>query len=107
LEAAVSRERRKNFRVEWNSAATLYDRHGRRARPCIVGNFSNGGAKIGGIRPETVPDEFMLRLTPHSPPRRCRVVWRSADALGVEFADRRAEEPAGGTRQKRLRYEPA
>ena len=103
----MSRERRKNFRIEWNSAATLYDRHCRRTRPCIVANFSNGGAKISGVRPETVPDEFMLRITPHSPPRKCHVIWRSTDALGVEFTDCRAEEPMGGVRQKHLRYEPA
>ena len=91
----MPRERRTNFRVEWNSAATLYDRHGRRARPCIVGNFSNGGAKISGVMPETLPDEFLLRLTPHSRARKVRVVWRSEDAVGVEFLDRpqAVEEP--------------
>jgi len=102
----VSRDRRKNFRVEWNSAATIHDRRGRRVRPCVVANFSNGGAKIIGIRPDTVPDEFILRITPHSPPRKCHVIWRSADALGVEFAERRLEEPAAGVRQKHLRYAP-
>ena len=45
------RERRKNFRVEWNSAAKIYDRDGRFARLCIVSNFSNGGAKIIGLDP--------------------------------------------------------
>jgi hypothetical protein len=101
LEAALPRERRKNFRVEWNSTATLYDCNGRRARPCIVGNFSNGGAKISGIRPETIPDEFLLRLSPHSPTRKCRVVWRTEDALGAEFADRNAgNEPALKRRDK-------
>jgi hypothetical protein len=29
------------------------------------------------------------------------------DALGVEFTNRRAEEPMRGARQKDLRYEPA
>jgi PilZ domain len=106
-EIAVPRERRKNFRIEWNSAATLYDRHGRRARPCIVANFSNGGAKVTGIPPDTVPDEFILRITPHSPPRKCHVVWRSDDALGVEFTDRRVEDPTGGAKHKHLRYQPA
>jgi hypothetical protein len=92
----MPRERRTTFRVEWNSAAMLYDCRGRRARPCVVSNFSNGGAKIIGVRPETLADEFLLRLSPHSRARRCRVVWRSEDALGVEFADRPApiEEPA-------------
>jgi hypothetical protein len=75
--------------------------------PCIVDNFSNGGAKISSVRPETVPDEFMLRITPHSPPRKCHVIWRSADALGVEFTERRAEEPVRGASQKHLRCEPA
>jgi|SRR5215211_1418972 len=83
----MPRERRTNFRVEWNSAATIYDRNGRRARPCIVTNFSNGGAKITGVVPETIADEIMLRLSPHSRTRRCRVVWRTRDALGVEFIE--------------------
>src|ERR671939_1795147 len=92
---AMPRERRKNFRVEWNSAATLYDCRGRRARPCIVSNFSNGGAKITGVRADTFADEFLLRLSPHSRARKCRVVWRSEDSLGVEFVDRpqNVEEP--------------
>ena len=43
------RERRKSFRVEWNSAAKIYDLDGRFARPCVVSNFSNGGAKIASF----------------------------------------------------------
>jgi PilZ domain len=104
-ETAVPRERRKHPRIEQNSAAALYDRHGRRPRPCIVANVSTGGAKITGVQPEHVPDEFLLRLTPHSPLRKCHIVWRSADALGVEFIDR-AEDPIGSVRHKYLRYEP-
>ena len=99
----MSRERRKSPRIEWNSAATFYDRHDRRRRPCIVDNFSNGGAKISGVRPDAVPDEFMLRITPHSPWRKCHVIWRSADALGAEFCDRRVEEPMGRGRRKLMR----
>ena len=98
----MPRDRRKNSRIELNSAATLYDQHGRRPRPCIVANISTGGAKIIDVRPETVPDEFTLRITPHSPLRKCHVVWRSADALGVEFTDRRAEDPIGLARHKHL-----
>jgi hypothetical protein len=40
------RERRKNFRVEWNSPGKIYHRDGRFARLCIVSNFSNGGARL-------------------------------------------------------------
>jgi hypothetical protein len=91
----MRRERRKSFRVEWHSPATIY--HGKMARPCIVSNFSNGGAKITGVMAATIPDEFALRLTSHdSRIRKCRVLWRSDDTLRVEFTDRitSAEKPA-------------
>src|ERR1700720_1362821 len=82
----MRRERRKSFRVEWHSPATIYQ--GKLARPCIVSNFSNGGAKITGVRATTIPDEFALRITSHdSRIRKCRVLWRSDDALRVEFTD--------------------
>ena len=85
LETVNMRERRKNFRVEWNSPASMYDRRGRFTGPCIVSNFSNDGAKIIGLEPRTVPDEFILRMSPHGRAKRCRVVWRSKDGFGVEF----------------------
>lgn len=79
------RERRKNFRVEWNSPAKIYDSHGRVTGLCIVSNFSNGGAKIIGLEPPTVPDEFILRISPRGRAKKCRVIRRSKDGLGVEF----------------------
>jgi PilZ domain len=82
------RERRKHFRVEWNSPATIYYLNSRVTRGCIVRNFSNGGAKIVGVKAATIPDQFMLRITP-GPGRRhkCCVLWRSDDAMRVEFID--------------------
>jgi hypothetical protein len=91
----MRRERRKSFRVEWHSPATIYE--GKSARPCIVSNFSNGGAKITNVRATTIPDEFALRITSHDTRmRKCRVLWRSDDTLRVEFTDRvtSAEQPA-------------
>jgi len=79
-------ERRKTFRVEWNSPATIYDVDRELVRPCILSNFSNTGARITGIRATTIPDEFVLCITPGRT-RRCRVIWRSDDTLGVEFTD--------------------
>jgi hypothetical protein len=98
------RDRRKTFRIEWNSPAKMYVCDGRFARECIVSNFSNGGAKIVGVEVATVPDEFMLCITPHSRPHRCRVAWRSKDSLGVAFADtvNDAGAAAVGRRRKRL-----
>ncbi len=81
------RERRKNFRVEWNSAAKIYDCDGQFAALCIVSNFSNGGARIIALEPETIPDEFILRISPRTRAQRCRVIRRSKDSLGVKFTD--------------------
>jgi hypothetical protein len=96
------RECRKNFRVEWNSAGKIYDHNGRFAQRCIVSNFCNGGAKIVGLEPSTVPDEFILRISPHGHDHRCRVAWRSKDGLGVEFIDsaKDTSEPAISRRRK-------
>ena len=98
------RERRKNFRVEWNSPAKIYDWNGRFTKSCIVSNFSSGGAKIVGLQPSTVPDEFILRISRHGHAHRCHVVWRSKDGLGARFADgsKGTAEPITGRRRKSL-----
>src|ERR1700716_1419157 len=85
----MRRERRKHFRVEWNSPATIYYLNHRVTRRCIVRNFSNGGAKIVGVKATTIPDEFLLRITPgQGRAHKCRVLWRSDDAMRVQFTDR-------------------
>jgi hypothetical protein len=84
----MTRERRKNFRVEWNSAASIYDFDGDWSYACVVKDFSNGGAKITDAPIRDVPDRFMLRfLRGPRGARACHVLWRSPDALGVEFTD--------------------
>ena len=84
----MHRERRRNFRVEWNSPATIHDPERDLVRPCILANFSNTGANITGVRADTIPDEFMLRITQgRDRTRKCRVLWRTGDTLGAEFID--------------------
>jgi hypothetical protein len=78
--------RENDFRIEWNLPATIQDNERGLARPCILSNFSNTGGKITGVIASTCPDEFMLGMTP-SRARKCRVLWRSGDSLGVEFID--------------------
>jgi PilZ domain len=80
----MQRERRQNFRVQWNSPATIHDPQRHLHRPCILSNFSNGGAEITGVRAATIPDEFMLEITRDNT-RKCRVIWRTDDTVGVEF----------------------
>jgi hypothetical protein len=80
----MPRERRKDFRVEWNCPATIHDSERNLARPCVLSSFSNGGAQITGVRADTIPNEFVLEIT-HDDIRKCRVIWRTDDTLGVEF----------------------
>jgi PilZ domain-containing protein len=82
----MGRNRRKTFRVEWNLPAIIYDLDRKLDRPCILSNFSNGGAQITGIRANTIPDEFILQIG-RGDRRKCRVLWRTDDTLGAEFAD--------------------
>ena len=97
------RERRKHFRVEWNSPAEIYDRRGRLSGQCIVSNFSNGGARIIDLEPSTVPDDFILRMSPHGRAKRSRVIRRSKDGLRVEFTGDATSELAQGRRRSHKR----
>jgi hypothetical protein len=51
---------------------------------CMVRNISDGGACLKVFSPVGIPDSFELRLDSDSV-RYCRVVWRKATQIGVEF----------------------
>jgi hypothetical protein len=80
-------ERRKNFRIQWQSLAMISASDGDWSSPCVLSDFSNGGAKISGLDVRHIPDHFVLRMARGVRPRDCRVLWRRAHALGVEFTD--------------------
>lgn len=51
---------------------------------CVVADISEGGVRLSVTA--LVPDEFTLILKDGSnTTRRCRVVWRLDDEVGVEF----------------------
>jgi hypothetical protein len=83
----MRRERRKNFRLEWNSPALIC--YGDVTRSCTLADLSNGGARIVVFSAETVPDMFTLRL-----PRgqggihQCRMLWRFGNTIGAAFDQR-------------------
>jgi hypothetical protein len=65
---------------------------------CLVRDLSEAGArlKLGDV--VGVPAEFILRVA-GAPDRACRVIWRSAEEIGVEFvagAEGSATEPGTG-----------
>jgi len=55
-------------------------------RDCILHDVSDGGANLRLPVAEDLPDEFVLLLTRDgSRNRRCRIVWRNAQQVGVRF----------------------
>ena len=83
----MATERRKNYRIQWHSQAMISGRDGDWSAPCVLSDFSNGGAKISGLDVRHVPDQFVLRMARGVRPRNCRVLWRSTQAICVEFTD--------------------
>jgi hypothetical protein len=67
-----------------------------------VSNFSNGGARIAGVKPDALPNNFVLRISPHGRAHKCRVVWRTEHGLGVKFTGNAADvrEPKIGSAAK-------
>ncbi len=52
---------------------------------CTMRNVSDGGARLEVTSVLGIPEAFDLRLDGH-PSRSCLVVWRTANAIGVEFS---------------------
>jgi hypothetical protein len=59
---------------------------GQKLRECTVWDESKTGARLVVDAPETIPDVFHIYMTlDFTSRRRCRVVWRSSNQIGVEF----------------------
>jgi hypothetical protein len=53
---------------------------------CAVRGLSDGGACLTVESPVGIPDTFDLTFAHTSSVRHCRVLWRKAAQIGVEFA---------------------
>jgi PilZ domain len=81
-------ELRKKPRRQFHySARILTDKKGP-PRACSIIDVSETGARLELASNEELPERFMLLLTKAGDARRrCRVVWRTGSAVGVEFPD--------------------
>ena len=52
---------------------------------CVVRNLSAAGAMLEVESEAGIPDEFTLVIKPEYLKRTCRVIWRSAQRIGVHF----------------------
>lgn len=52
---------------------------------CVIRNISATGACVEVVNQKSIPDEFELVITQDNAVRRCRVVWRAGNRIGVQF----------------------
>jgi hypothetical protein len=57
---------------------------------CLISDISESGARIALENEQTLPDTFVLLLTPNGDARRhCHVIWRDGLLIGVQFPESR------------------
>jgi hypothetical protein len=74
--------RRRRHQSAW---ITLPDQKAR--QECAVQDVSVDGAKITLDAKLDVESQIGLAFVPHGPARRCAVVWRRGNMLGIKFVD--------------------
>jgi len=76
-------ENRKASRRRVLKSATIEFDQG--AYSCAVRNLSEAGAALDVPFAAAIPHEFKLIMTTDQGSRRCRVIWRKENRLGVAF----------------------
>ena len=58
---------------------------------CTIKNISPTGAKIEMANTTTIPGEFTLDIPAKGQTLRARIMWRDAEAIGVQFIEAQVE----------------
>ena len=78
-------ERRKNPRQRTLKAAKIVFHDRRTVLDCTARNLTQEGASLTVGNTVSLPDRFRLTIPADKFDRPCRVVWRKADRVGVQF----------------------
>jgi hypothetical protein len=92
-------QKRKHPRRRVRQPGAILNSDGSVASPCLMLDVSATGARLRLDRTSELPNEFILLLTKDGRVRRrCQIVWRSADIVGIRFvfAPKRAAQRAQG-----------
>ena len=89
-------KRRKSQRRSFCYGAEISFENGLPPAPCLIVDMSETGAQLE-VSPETkISDEFLLLIGSQTAVRRrCRVVWRSTNRIGVGFVNEPKSLPQG------------
>ena len=94
----MSKDRRKHIRHEVNYSCWLSSADASRLIEARVRNISEGGLKVVCRSQDEVPDNIDLFMTrDRKVARRCKVVWRSEDAIGLMFVTKAPLRQRNGT----------
>jgi hypothetical protein len=85
MDQAVIEKRKNTSRSRVLKGGVISFRHFGATIDCTVRNLSKSGACLSVASPVGIPTEFDLVLDRDKVPRHCRLVWRRADRIGVEF----------------------
>jgi hypothetical protein len=80
-------DRRAVGRADIEKGALLFFKGQIGARGCNVIDISDGGAKLRTHNLSVLPNTFELTFDNFLTIRRCRLIWRDGDFLGVAFED--------------------
>jgi hypothetical protein len=86
--AMTSQKKRRFNRKAFERVVALDLGDGSASTSCEIVDISDGGARLRPLMcmPKALPEKFTLLLSTCGRVRRnCRVVWRSANELGVQF----------------------
>ncbi len=78
-------ERRSVGRTQINRNASLFFNHRARPFPCSVRDVTNSGAGVRLEALHVLPVEFDLSFDNFRTVRKCRLIWRETDFIGVAF----------------------
>src|SRR5688572_23635583 len=79
-------EKRRCHRQSLKYPAKIDVGDGTPLRHCVLVDISATGARVIVEKPDQIPNRFSLLLAAeHGTRRRCKVVWREANQLGLEF----------------------
>lgn len=79
-------DKRKSLRRKVSYPAWIELGDGSPPRRCVLLDISQHGAQLTVGESDPVPEKFTLALsTDGAASRRCRVVWRAGNQIGVEF----------------------
>jgi PilZ domain-containing protein len=81
-----SRGRRNSARRTFGYPARLQFAGDAQPIACVIADISETGAQLQLLEAADIPNEFVLLIGGHADvQRRCRLIWRSRNKIGVRF----------------------